>query len=225
MILDAIATHPKGMTDVLMVATDGVYFRSPHTNLDIDGQRLGSWDESTKENLSLFMPGVYWDDKTRAKVAAGLAPELKSRGISASDLAASVRAIDTAWAAWNPLDEPPAMNIPVKFAMVTATQALARNAWDTCGKVTSYREPHECEDDCKAHRSISSDPKNKRAYMNWSEERGFIYSSPYLVPWDGPLESTPYDQTFGAEDVDFNEDFNWETPDGSMNGIIAEALR
>lgn len=214
MILNAIATHPKGMNDVLMVATDGVYFRNRHPNLDIDGSRLGSWDESTKHNLSLFMPGVYWDDKTRAKVAAGEAPELKSRGISARDLAASVASIDAAWSTWKPLDEPPAMTIPVNFAMVTATQALARNAWETCGKVTS-----------DGVRSISADPKNKREYMDWDDSRGFVYSVPYLKPWDGPLESTPYDQTFGAEEVDFTEDFNWETPDGSINGIVAEALK
>lgn len=213
MILDAIATHPKGMDDVLMVATDGIYFRSPHPNLDIDGSRLGAWDASTKENLSLFMPGVYWDDRSRAKVKAGIAPELKSRGISAGDLALMIEEIDRLWADWSFGQEAPEMTIPVKFNMVTATQALARGKWETCGVVTTDGD-----------RSISSDPRNKRAYMDW-DDAGYVRSSPYLLPWEGPVESTPYDQTFGMEEIDFNEDYSWETPDGSVNGIIAEVLK
>src|SRR5690606_895113 len=61
MITHAIATHPKKTKDLLMVATDGVYFRSPHPSLEIDKSRLGAWDESIKRNLTLFMPGIYWD--------------------------------------------------------------------------------------------------------------------------------------------------------------------
>jgi hypothetical protein len=223
MILDAIATHPKGMDDVLMVATDGIYFRTPHPNLEIDDSRLGAWDHTLKENLSLFMPGVYWDDKTRQKISEGKAPELKSRGISAVDLAAMIADIDHAWENWVVGSEPPVMEIPVRFNMVTATQALARNKWWTCGHVSSlenWRPPMVYP----MPRVISASPHNKREGMLYNDTKGFNDSIPYLEA-PGGLESTPYDRRFGLEDIDYNEDFNWETPDGSINGILAEALK
>lgn len=222
MILDAIGTHPGGMDAVLMVATDGVYFREPHLSLDVDGERLGAWDHTVKENLSLFMPGVYWDDKTREKVKRGEAPELKSRGIAARDLADMIEHIDREWAEWCMGDEPPVIEIPVRFNMVTATQALARGKWSTCGHVTSletwqvplrYPEP----------RVISASPHNKREGMMFNADKGFNDSMPYAVARDG-VESTPYAQTFGMEEIDYNEDYSWETPDGSINAALAEGL-
>lgn len=213
MILDAIATHPKGTADVLMVATDGVYFRSPHPTLDIDPSRLGAWEEGTKRNLSLFMPGVYWDDKAREKIARGEAPELRSRGIAARDLAESVANIDQAWNQWGIGKPLPTMSIPVRFSMVSATQALARNKWETCGAVTT-----------DGVRQISSDPKNKRYGTMWDDTAGYNRSLPYDQPWLGDLESTPYDETFGLAEIDYDEDFNWETPDGPINGLLAEVL-
>ena len=86
MILNAIATHPGRADDVLMVATDGVYFRSRHNDLAISN-RLGGWSETRKENLTLFKPGVYWDDSARERIHLGKAPNFKSRGISARDFA------------------------------------------------------------------------------------------------------------------------------------------
>lgn len=226
MILDAIATHPGGMNETLMVATDGVYFRSPHLSLDLDKQRLGAWDASTKTNLSLFMPGVYWDDCSRDRIRRGEAPELKSRGISARDLAAMIEDIDLAWAEWK-YGNPPTMRIPVTFNMVSAVQALARGKWDTAGKVTGDRRSQSCQKHCPITsliRAVSSNPHNKRDGMWWDETRGYIVSQPYTKPWLGEVESTPYAQTFGMEEIDFNQDFAWETPDGSINMAMSEAL-
>lgn len=222
MILDAIGSHPDGMDAVVMVATDGVYFKSPHPSLDVDGERLGAWDHTVKENLSLFMPGVYWDDKTRAKVKKGEAPELKSRGIAARDLADMIEHIDREWAEWQMGDEPPVIEIPVRFNMVTATQALARGKWETCGQVTSlenWRVPYVYP----TPRVISASPHNKREGMMFNEAKGFNDSMPYVEPVGG-VESTPYAQTFGMEEIDYNEDYSWETPDGSINAALAEAL-
>ncbi len=47
MILDSIATHPDKTHAVLMIATDGIVFKSRHPSLDIDPARLGAWEEST----------------------------------------------------------------------------------------------------------------------------------------------------------------------------------
>lgn len=64
-IMMAIATHPNGSSDLLMIATDGVYFRSPHPTLRLSETELGQWSQSTKSNMTITMPGVYYDDKAR----------------------------------------------------------------------------------------------------------------------------------------------------------------
>lgn len=214
MILDAIATHPEKTDALLMVATDGVYFRTPHPVLDVHPTRLGAWDLTVKQNLSLFMPGVYWDDKSREKILRGEAPELKSRGISARDLAASIQDIDAAWQKWGIGQPLPVMKIPVRFNMVSATQALARGKWETCGNVTTDGD-----------RTISADPSNKRFGTLFDPMAGYNRSLPYDTPWMGDLATTPYEARFGVDDIEFAEDFTWETPDGSVNGLIAEILK
>lgn len=93
MILGAIATHPNGLRDVTMVATDGVYFRSPHPSLDV-GKELGQWDTGVKHNLTQHQPGLYWDDKARSKTDA---PVFKSRGISPGDMKEAIPELDTQW--------------------------------------------------------------------------------------------------------------------------------
>jgi len=93
MILDAIATHPKGAASVLMIATDGIYFDAPHPGLQGQPTALGNWEETIKENLTIFLPGVYWDDVSRAS-RAKKAFKLKSRGVSAADLIARLDALD-----------------------------------------------------------------------------------------------------------------------------------
>ena len=212
MILDAIATHPTKAKDLLMVATDGVYFRTPHPHLDISEEELGRWDTSQKMNMSLFMPGVYWDDKTRERLRRGEAPNLKSRGISASDLAAMVESIDEAWLEWmrkdlaEVLDQDwPSITVPVKFSMVSATQALAWGRWERAGEVT------------QGQKIISADPSSKRTGGRVLD--GVIVSDPYPVAAE--VESVPYRETFGAPEQD---ELYMYTPDGELNAILAQAL-
>jgi hypothetical protein len=184
MILDAIGSHPSGLQDLLMVATDGVYFASEHPQLDPDPARLGAWDHQTKHNLTLFMPGVYWDDTTRQRLADGASPKLKSRGVSARDLAQCIGELDQQFTSWRPGDDWPAISIPVAFAMTTATQALARGKWNTAGHVQT-----------DGHKTISSDPHSKRApVIDLRNGAWWSYCYPHGI---GP-ESVPYDQTFGA---------------------------
>ncbi|HEY6018469.1 MAG TPA: DNA polymerase, partial [Candidatus Paceibacterota bacterium] len=80
--LNAIASHTGGTRDVLMVATDGVYFKRRHESLALSS-RLGDWEETAKQNMCLFKPGVYWDDKARRSITAGESPVFKARGVSA----------------------------------------------------------------------------------------------------------------------------------------------
>ena len=47
-ILNAIASHPRGTDALVMVATDGVYFDSPHVRLELDATALGKWSGEEK---------------------------------------------------------------------------------------------------------------------------------------------------------------------------------
>lgn len=219
MILDAIATHPTKTDDLLMVATDSVVFKTPHPSLDIDGNRLGAWDESVHSNLSLFMPGVYWDDSSREKVEAGVAPELKSRGISSKDLLRMINRIDNQWKEndANGFQRWPAMRLPVDFQMTTAKQAVVRNDWPTCGKVA-----------LSGYKQIDSNPRSKRnGGLLRHPVHGYATSSPYQVAYDHKgreLErTTPYAKGFGEDAIE-NDDDEPITPDGPIVGLVQRAI-
>lgn len=230
MILDAIATHPGKTRDLLMVATDSVVFKTRHPSLDIDGNRLGAWDETVHQNLSLFMPGIYWDDKSRAKIAAGQAPELKSRGVSAKDLARMIDKIDAKWKSirTNGFKQWPRMELPVDFQMTTAKQAIVRGDWPTCGKVVSCQHPGLPHGLRCAHRDVNAIPTSKRQpQVFWNAQSGYIYT----VPWDYAhdkhgnvvIRTTPYAKAFGEEDRE-NDPDTPITPDGDIRGLIQQAI-
>jgi len=67
-ILDAIAAHPGGAGEVLMVNTDGITFASKNPNLELSTETLGAWEHTTQRDLCLFMPGVYWETDQLAKI-------------------------------------------------------------------------------------------------------------------------------------------------------------
>lgn len=197
MILDAIATHPRGASGVIMVATDGIYFDSPHPSLELSGTKLGAWDVTEKRNLSVFMPGVYWDDNARERIRANMGFHFKSRGVSATDLATEIARIDDMWAVIpdGPIDVEsfPAITLPIRFGMVTATEALARGKWWTAGNVFSS------EHGTGKERRISANPSGKR-YGAWKTE-GVIYSNAWAQAPVGDVWSTPYENRFGDDYV------------------------
>ncbi len=210
MILDAIATHPTGQRDLLMVATDGVYFRTPHTALDLDDERLGAWGKKEKENLTLFMPGVYWDDESRRRIAKQESIKVKSRGISAADLAPKIAEIDRMWPEVTATSTWPTLDIPVNFNMTTAVQALHRGDWDSAGHVSN--------DDV---RTISADPKLKRIWLwedPWHDDGDYLASLPWLE-FPGQLQSAPYEERFGRALEDANIDWDFVTPDDPSGRI------
>lgn len=216
MILDAIASHPRGIQDLLMVATDGVYFKSRHPSLPLNDEALGMWGSKQKENLTLLMPGIYWDDKSRELVKEGKAPSLKSRGISAADLAACIEELDIQFRAMAQGEDVdwPTMTLTVNFSMVSATQALAWNRWEKCGVVTQNDT-----------RVINSNPKTKRvpSTMFRDEDDENIIATYAYSEWE-PTESTPYDKRFGEEMRAFTLEFDRETPDGMLTLLLPEAL-
>lgn len=204
MILDAIATHPSKTESLLMVATDGVYFREPHPSLEISPKELGKWDFAEKQNLTLFMPGLYWDDTTRVRLANGQSPKLKSRGISAGDLAERVLDLDTAFRNFEGVNWP-SLEVPINFQMISSVQALVRNKWELAGTLV--------EGDVK---KISASPVTKRVPLAMHNGDYWV-SFPY--PGADKLDSTPYDKTFGKPDT------LGETPDTpALEQLLHEML-
>lgn len=184
-----------------MVATDGIYFLSPHPHLKLSGTELGAWDETLKPGMTQLMPGVYWDDNTREAIGSGGAPKLKSRGVNAKDLAKQIERLDYEFAGLHTLlsdgkDVPiswPTIRFKVGFLLHSAKLALQRNKWETAGKVEHGTT-----------RSISSDPSSKREPKPYRDTAfsGITRTRPYA---NGPaLESVAYSKAFGflAEESD-----------------------
>ena len=223
MILDAIATHPEGTRAVVMTATDGVYFTSPHPTLPLSGDTLGLWDTAVKHNLTLFQPGVYWDDKTRERIGAGVAlPPMKSRGVPARYLAPEIARLDDEFARFDGDPERwPEATIPIPFAMVSAKQALARGKWETAGRVHTDTHSTLCAPDCtQGTRVVRSIPIEKRDIREITRE-DFIRTGVYhWATWrdDAPsfAESARYEPKNG-EDYEI-------TPDGDIWSEIQETL-
>lgn len=203
MILRAIASHPKGAHDLLMIATDGIVFRSRHPGLPLSN-RLGEWEETEHDNLSLFMPGVYWDDRTRERLRSGSDPGLKSRGISGRDLGNRLAIVDRAWPRFD-RDGWPRLVIPVEFSLVSPRQAAQRGKWELCGTVIK-----------DAQRVINADPKLKRYATRPGRSRPYEQSD--------PLISTPYNGSFGDDYRALEDDEFGDNPDGEISDLIAEEL-
>lgn len=228
MICDAIASHPRGKSDVSMVATDAVYFRSRHPYLTT-GEGLGEWGEKHRRNICQFKPGVYWDDASRAAANNGQSADFKARGISAADFASQLQRIDGLFREWdrNPIGEDNSPNWPkvsfqTGFSVVTCTQALEWDAWEKAGSVGPKLSIQ------------SSDPSLKRTGLYWDGE--LFRSEPHTPTlvlnlneltshWE--VESTPYEKRFGL-----NDPFSWESkeslgvsPEGRISDLIAFAFK
>lgn len=240
MILEAIASHPYGKADVAMVATDAVYFLHPHPTLPVS-KKLGEWDYAKRENLTLFKPGVYWDDAVRARIRDGANPNFKARGFKASDFVKALARIDDEFEAWNTLTDEqmeginrrdvrmpgshartawkwPAVEFTPTFVMVTAVQALQRNKWETAGLVQNEQTAKPVKQD--------SDPYAKRTQIYREEYHGrTIYRTmPHSYTY---APSDPYDKHFGMEDP-WSEEYRsqlGETVEGKIVDILSWILK
>ena len=210
MITQAIGSHPNQVKDVLMVATDGVYFSSPHPGL-INSKNLGGWEAGTKENLTLFKPGVYWDDKARMAIAHGSSPVFRARGVNAKDFGKHLAAIDQQFSKRFTGDWPE-VEFPISFSMVSALQALQRGDWSLAG--TLVQNPTVKQ---------SSNPTLKR--RGPYEKTDGIRRS-YVRKMEPYEPSHPYEKRFGLEDP-FSDDSAHNfgiTPDGLPGMMFREAL-
>lgn len=243
-IWDAISTHPLKSSSVVMVATDGIFFTSPHPSLPIS-DRLGDWDMAEHQNLTLFMPGLYWSDATRQKQDG----KIRSRGISATDLRAVVGRLDEKWnlhharvalgltsmsmtrenrsvvravatalnganAAAAVVEGWPIIAVPIKFGMVSAKLALHRGKWETCGHVPMGLS-----------RVLGGDPSDKRDAGTRYIDDNICRTRPYGIAADGHLMSTPYEKRFGLELRDKQTEAEIICDTGEVNDVLYEWVR
>lgn len=207
LILEAIATHPERSKAVTMIATDGIYFTSPHP-MHTDKYRLGGWDVKKIHGMTQFMPGIYWDNKARKAISNGESLKLKSRGIGAKDLANSINALDDQFDIFDYLPRNiggdirmmslpfeadefnnwPALELKIEFSLTSCLQAIIRNDWPTAAKVTH-----------NGKRKIDSTPRTKRrSGLLYPDGNGNWRTNPY--PHRSNKETAYYDKRFGFND-------------------------
>ena len=231
-ILNAIATHPGGKACVAQVATDAVYFLSPHPGLPISN-KLGEWDVTEHQNITLFKPGVYWDDEARKMIAAGDTPQFKARGVSARDMAGRLADIDRQFEA---LTEPPPLSVtvfgkPTKkdtehwpsteftpgFQMITALQALMMNDWSLAGTLM----------DRPVKQSSWPGEKRQGAYLDGKMLRTEPIRHMGVDSWetDGDdIRSMPYEGHLVLTDEDDVTESYGITPDGMVDQLQIDAM-
>lgn len=206
-IIEAIGTHPEGADALVMVATDGVYFLSEHPGL-VCSDKLGEWSHEVKVNLTVFKPGVYWDEKARtALIENADEVRFKSRGVNTKAFAKHLDDIDRVFRGWTQVpsvfeldgtvsEQWPIVEYRTDFSMVTCLQAIRRGDWGLAGTVK--------EDVPMVQRA---NPHDKRGYARTSVEGGRIlhrswphqYGQNYAV--DGvEYESRAYAKRFGMDD-------------------------
>jgi DNA polymerase type B, organellar and viral len=213
-ILDAIATHPGRTSAVLMVATDGICFDSPHPNLPIS-TALGEWEETEYDQLVLFKPGVYWHKEGKEALL-----KIKARGVPKAAFALGIERAEYMFGLFHRegsfpghavsnecfragLDEAefvssrgwPFFYVPVSFRMRSCAEAINHGKWDTAGEV---QEEVMLRQD--------SDPHSKRTKARYNRRKNRIDSFIHDLPEDlwqtkyhGEVKMPKADPGFGLE--------------------------
>lgn len=216
-ILHAIASHPQGTKALLMIATDALFFTKPHPGLTLSDS-LGDWEVTEKPNLTIFKPGMYWDDKARDKIKLGEDPVFKSRGVNAADFKEWIEDIDRQFREWHvqppfmrnatPEDHTfrarvsegwPKVNFPMGFNQISIKAALnmTEQVENPAEKIARYRQQAGRVSD-SIPITQSSDPSAKRNWLHLAEDysegvwRSRVWRADPIVP-----ESLPYDKRFG----------------------------
>lgn len=218
-----------------------------HPGLDMRPNTLGAWEGEIKRNLTLFMPGVYWDDKTRDAIANGGKLSLKSRGISAAELSKYIAAIDVQFNEWdgttyqlddegNQVSEWPTLTLYSDFGLVSLPQALERNKWYLAGTLMTY-EDNAGNVVTGARRDITADAKPKRGRGRFDpifkcaqlDRDGDVWRSwPYeavQVDSEKWVDTTPYSRGFGHELFEDQAAVATATPDGDPFVTMMQALK
>lgn len=227
--------------------TIAVLATKEHPKLVMTPNTLGAWEGEVKRNLTLFMPGVYWDDKARAAIASGGKLSLKSRGISARELSKYIGEIDRQFAEWDgttyriaddgtQVSGWPTLTLYSSFGLVSLPQALERGKWWLAGTLVTYTDDQGVVH-TGARRDITSDAKPKRARGQYNplfhsaelKRDGDIWRSrPYnAVMLDDTkwVDTTPYSRGFGHELFETQVMQSTATPDGDPFVAMMSVLK
>jgi hypothetical protein len=193
-MLEAIASNERKASDLVRVAQDAVYFRHERPELTESGE-LGGWRMTEYHNLTLFQPGMYWHDETRALIAAGEKPDFKARGFKSTEMTETVGQADAVYGEWSrthPISNVfPEITFTSRFDVRTLTQAMQRDGsgdWASAGRVREVT--HTIRSVPSKHRSVDM------GGLYWDTDSGMFRSMPYLEGRSG-LESAPYDKKVG----------------------------
>jgi hypothetical protein len=206
-----------------MVATDGVFWDSPHSSLDLS-DKLGDWELSVRDNLTLFKPGVYWDDTARMGLVNGDPVKFKARGVNAKAFSKYLTLIDEMFLNWCEGADIPEMRKEIYkgdeltayavkgwpfilfesgFSMTTIVQALQRNDWTQAGHVEDHMQVMQ-----------SSTPYEKRTNPTWNNQKMRVETEPRdLID----TQTTYYNKSYGMDDP-FSFDYR------ESMGVHMEAL-
>lgn len=216
-ILDAIATHPDGVNALIMIATDAVFFTSPHPGLPLSN-RLGEWDLKIRDNLCTFKPGMYWDDKSRTAIRAGKTPSFKTRGVRARDFAHVLTVADEAFDHWQPGQTVrwPSVNITVEFSQISLRAAWARARLSQNPDMKYTYNAGAINDPFPV--THSADPTIKRDPTSLHYDGHYWRTNIY----PGGEPSVEYDHRFGRPDDILEMDLN--TEETTIDKLLADAL-
>lgn len=161
MILQAIATHPDKMKAVAKIATDGVYFMSPHPKMDRElSDNLGGWSREEHDSPTFFGSGIDWDIGV-ARMGEGI---IKSRGVNGKEAVKQSAEVTRRFREFDPCDPSqawPVMKIRKPFELYSPVQlirwgqypdgeVMGRSKWRLAGIIFESTE------------TISSNPLPKR---------------------------------------------------------------
>jgi hypothetical protein len=172
-LADAALRNQRGC-DVLMLATDGVFSRSP-IDLPI-GERLGEWDYKEHDGMFIVQSGVYFlpgEDKTKVT---------KTRGVPQSKVIASEDEFRQVWSRY--LAGGSLEAVPVHLRnFIGLRLAIARNSF---GTTAGQWVPQK--------KSISFDWNSKRT----KPHRVGSAIVTEMIPGSPQLTSVPYDRIIGG---------------------------
>jgi hypothetical protein len=193
-MLEAIAANPRKASDLVRVAQDAVYFRHERPELT-ESDELGGWRVTAYQNLTLFQPGMYWHDETRAVIQAGGTPDFRARGFKSGEMTETVEQADAVYRDWSrtsPMTNVfPEITFTSRFDICTLSQAIRSDgtgAWSNAGRVREV--VHTIRSVPAKHRSVDM------GGLYWDIHEEMFRSMPYLVGNSG-LESAPYNKKNG----------------------------
>lgn len=185
-ITNAIGSHPDGTDAVVSVATDAVFFDSPHDDLWMDKKELGAWDEEYF-GLAYFVQSGVWGAATikdGAAIGVGdvdmdkLVWDVKTRGMSAkafrSELETSILPVLLESEREGVWPEDFTFHTRETFSMVSLPEAYTRGNLDKSGsfEVGEHGTP-------EVMRELSLRVTPKRMNPVWAGN-GFESSAPLM---------------------------------------------